>query len=53
MKAEAYIALGSNLGDRHRNIIRAANELERLSGEFLLSGLYETDPVGFSGNQDS
>ena len=49
MKAEAYIALGSNLGDRHRNIIRAANELERLSGEFLLSGLYETDPVGFSG----
>ena len=48
MKAEVYIALGSNLGDRYRNITRAADELKCLSSHFLLSALYETDPVGFS-----
>ena len=48
MKAEVYIALGSNLGDRYRNITRAADELKCLSSHFLLSALYEPDPVGFS-----
>ena len=49
MEAEVYIALGSNLGDRHRNITRPVDELKCLSSHFLLSALHETDPVGLPG----
>jgi len=44
----AYIALGSNLGDRHKNI-RDALDLLNKSGKVLVvktSTLYETEPVG-------
>ncbi|CAH2032663.1 2-amino-4-hydroxy-6-hydroxymethyldihydropteridine diphosphokinase [Trichlorobacter ammonificans] len=48
VETEAYIALGSNLGDRELNLLRAVAELGRLPGcrVTALSGFYETAPVG-------
>ncbi len=48
MNAVAYIALGSNLGDRELHLLRAVSELGRLpqSRITLLSGFYDTEPVG-------
>ncbi len=43
----AYLCLGSNLGDRERNLARA---LELLSEKVLIgkvSSVYETEPVGY------
>jgi 2-amino-4-hydroxy-6-hydroxymethyldihydropteridine diphosphokinase len=45
--AVAYIALGSNLGDRLQNITRAIELLGRLGVVTVSSSLYETEPVGF------
>jgi 2-amino-4-hydroxy-6-hydroxymethyldihydropteridine diphosphokinase len=39
------IALGSNLGDRARNLRRAVDELRRLISLVRLSSVHETDPV--------
>lgn len=46
--ATAYIALGSNLGDRDRHIAEALQSLARLPGTFVLrvSSMHETAPVG-------
>ena len=48
METEAYIALGSNLGDRELNLLRAVAETGRLpdSRVTALSSFYETSPVG-------
>lgn len=48
METEAYIALGSNLGDRELNLLRAVAEVGRLPGSKVtaLSSFYETSPVG-------
>jgi 2-amino-4-hydroxy-6-hydroxymethyldihydropteridine diphosphokinase len=48
VETEAYIALGSNLGDRELNLLRAVSELGRLPGcrVTALSRFYETSPVG-------
>lgn len=48
METDAYIALGSNLGDRELNLLRAVAELGRIPGcrVTALSGFYETAPVG-------
>lgn len=48
METEAYIALGSNLGDRELNLLRAVAEIGRLpdSRVTALSSFYETSPVG-------
>lgn len=48
METDAYIALGSNLGDRELNLLRAVSELGRLPGcrVTALSRFYETNPVG-------
>jgi 2-amino-4-hydroxy-6-hydroxymethyldihydropteridine diphosphokinase len=45
---EAYIALGSNLGDRELNLLRGVAEVGRLPGSRVtaLSSFYETSPVG-------
>jgi 2-amino-4-hydroxy-6-hydroxymethyldihydropteridine diphosphokinase len=43
----AYIALGSNLGDREQTLAVAKNRLQRLGRVEACSSLYETDPVGF------
>lgn len=40
-----YLALGSNLGDRERNIAAALRRLEPLVQVQAVSSLYETDPV--------
>lgn len=48
MQTNAYIALGSNLGDRELNLLRAVAEIGRLP-ECRVTGLsafYETSPVG-------
>ncbi len=44
----AFVALGSNLGDRRAHL-RAA--VEGLPGVVAVSGVYETDPVGGPGGQ--
>jgi 2-amino-4-hydroxy-6-hydroxymethyldihydropteridine diphosphokinase len=48
VETEAYIALGSNLGDRELNLLRAVAEVGRLSEcrVTALSSFYETSPVG-------
>ncbi len=48
MKTDAYIALGSNLGDREFNLLQAIAEVGRLPGSKVtaLSSFYETSPVG-------
>lgn len=48
METDAYIALGSNLGDRELNLLRAVAELGKLTGCRVtgLSRFYETSPVG-------
>ncbi len=48
MEIEAYIALGSNLGDRELNLLRAVAEVGRLPDcrVTALSSFYETSPVG-------
>ncbi len=54
MESEVYIALGSNLGDRRLNLLRAVAEVDKLPGSRVtaLSSFYETSPVGTVG-QDS
>jgi 2-amino-4-hydroxy-6-hydroxymethyldihydropteridine diphosphokinase len=44
----AFISLGSNLGDRKKNILKAVEELGQVSGIQVrrMSRLYETEPVG-------
>jgi 2-amino-4-hydroxy-6-hydroxymethyldihydropteridine diphosphokinase len=48
VKTDAFIALGSNVGDRELNLLRAVAELGRLpeSRVTALSSFYETSPVG-------
>ncbi len=48
VETEAYIALGSNIGDRERNMLQAIAEIGRLPGSRVtaLSSFYETSPVG-------
>jgi 2-amino-4-hydroxy-6-hydroxymethyldihydropteridine diphosphokinase len=43
----AYIALGSNLGDRQQTLADATDRLRRLGRVEASSSLYETEPVGF------
>ena len=48
METEAYIALGSNLGNRELNLLRAVAEVGRIPESRVtgLSSFYETSPVG-------
>lgn len=50
----AYIALGSNLGDRHAHLDAACAALDALPATRLLarSARYETAPLGPAGQQD-
>ena len=46
--AIAYLALGTNIGNKRRNMITAAALLaERVGDVLALSGIYETEPWGF------
>jgi 2-amino-4-hydroxy-6-hydroxymethyldihydropteridine diphosphokinase len=49
MLSEVYLGLGSNLGERRNNIAEALSHLRKLSSGLAASALYETSPVGFSG----
>jgi len=44
----AYIALGSNMGDRELHLLRAIGEIGKLSGTRItaLSSFYDSDPEG-------
>jgi len=48
VRTDAYIALGSNMGDRELNLLRAVAEIGRLHDCKVtgLSSFYETSPVG-------
>ncbi len=46
MSTRAYVALGSNLGDRHGNLIAAIERLRTQMRLIDLSAIYETEPWG-------
>ena len=46
MRAEVYLGLGSNLGDKRGNIERAVERLREISDSITVSSMYETAPVG-------
>jgi 2-amino-4-hydroxy-6-hydroxymethyldihydropteridine diphosphokinase len=46
---EVYLGLGSNLGDKEKNIARALELLGERGSVASVSRLYETDPVGLAG----
>jgi 2-amino-4-hydroxy-6-hydroxymethyldihydropteridine diphosphokinase len=48
VETDAYIALGSNQGDRELNLLRAVAEIGKLPDSRVtgLSPIYETSPVG-------
>ena len=49
--ANVYIGLGSNLGEKKKNITNATIILGSIMGDIrLLSSLYETEPWGFQSN---
>lgn len=50
---QVYLSIGSNLGDRKKNIEKAIEMLKKYPGveDIEKSDFYETDPVGFT-NQD-
>ncbi|MFS0784834.1 2-amino-4-hydroxy-6-hydroxymethyldihydropteridine diphosphokinase [Shouchella sp. 1P09AA] len=53
MRNQAFIALGSNLGNREENLLASVERLNRSEGIDVIraSSIYETDPVGYE-NQD-
>ena len=48
VRTQAFIALGSNLGDRELNLLRAVAEVGKIRESRItaLSGFYETEPIG-------
>ena len=45
---DVYLGLGSNLGDKHKNIEKAVTLISERVGEILaLSGFHETEPWGY------
>lgn len=51
MKRRAYIGLGSNLGNRHKNFAQALDLIDKTNGIELkrVSSVYETKPIGVEG----
>ncbi len=54
MSYKAYLALGSNLGDRKRNLELAIDYISKIRETVLggISAIYETKPVGFKEQGD-
>lgn len=48
MLSEAFLGLGSNLGDRRRNIADAVDLLKEVSTHTVVSSMYETAPEGYT-----
>lgn len=48
VESQVFIALGSNLGDRELNLLRAVAEIGKIPGSRItaLSGFYDTEAVG-------
>lgn len=42
-----YLALGSNLGDRRRQLLSALDQLRAVVAIQRISSIYETEPVGY------
>jgi 2-amino-4-hydroxy-6-hydroxymethyldihydropteridine diphosphokinase len=51
-EANAFIGLGSNLGDRGAHLAGALRGLGRLGSLDAVSSVYETDPVGYGDQPD-
>ena len=49
MTSKAYIGLGSNMGNRYENLMKAKKAISALNNTRLIktSGIYETEPVGY------
>ncbi|TQV71861.1 2-amino-4-hydroxy-6-hydroxymethyldihydropteridine diphosphokinase [Exilibacterium tricleocarpae] len=47
--ARVYLSIGSNI-DRHRHISACLDALHQTYGELLLSSVYESEAVGFAGD---
>ncbi len=43
-----YLALGSNMGDRHGNLVMAVQQLNDSVTIHAISSVYETEPVGYT-----
>lgn len=52
MVNRVYIALGTNIGDREKNLQTALLELGKNCNITKKSSVYETEPVGFKGQDD-
>lgn len=50
--ADAYIGLGTNMGERAANLDRAVSLLSRHMSIMKVSSVYETEPEGFKGQPD-
>ncbi len=44
-----YISIGSNI-DKDKNILASLQALEQCFGKLAVSSVYETEPIGFSGD---
>ena len=53
VESNVFIGLGSNVGDRELNLLRAVAELGRLSGSRVtaLSSFFDTEPVGMASGE--
>lgn len=52
---DAYIALGSNIGDKERNLTAALKLLKEVKDKIQITGIsniYETEPVGYIGQDN-
>ncbi|WP_406628660.1 2-amino-4-hydroxy-6-hydroxymethyldihydropteridine diphosphokinase [Ornithobacterium rhinotracheale] len=52
MKSKVVLLLGTNLGDRSRNLIQAKEHLLEIGEIFQETSVMETAPVGFTAEQD-
>ena len=47
-----FLLLGSNIGDRKANILKAIERIKKISAEpLVISGFYETEPWGFNAHE--
>ncbi len=46
---KGYISIGSNI-DKDKNILASLHALERQFGKLTISSIYESEPVGFTGD---
>ena len=49
---DTFLALGSNVGDREKQILRAVSLLKERFGTIDISSLYNTAPVGYTDQDD-